>query len=152
MIETVSFAKTTYAKLPNKFEAGTPNIAAVVGLGAAIRYLQILGMENIASHEQELLHYATEQLQAIAGLRIFGTAKHKAGGIAIVVDDIHPHDIATVLDHAGIAVRAGHHCAMPLMERLHVPATVRVSLGLYNTREEIDQLMVGLQQVKRLFG
>ncbi|OGT45946.1 MAG: cysteine sulfinate desulfinase [Gammaproteobacteria bacterium RIFCSPHIGHO2_12_FULL_41_20] len=152
MIETVSFAKTTYAKLPNKFEAGTPNIAAVVGLGAAIRYLQILGMENIASHEQELLHYATEQLQAIAGLRIFGTAKHKAGVIAFVVDDIHPHDIATVLDHAGIAVRAGHHCAMPLMERLHVPATVRVSLGLYNTREEIDQLMVGLQQVKRLFG
>ena len=152
MIETVSFAKTTYAKLPSKFEAGTPDIAAVVGLGAAINYLQAIGMEKIAAHERELLRYATEQLNAIAGLRIQGTAKQKAGVISFIIDNLHPHDIATILDHEGIAVRAGHHCAMPLMERLNVPATVRASFGLYNTMEEIDKLVAGIQQAKRLFA
>lgn len=151
MIETVTFEKSTYNKLPFKFEAGTPNIAGVIGFNAAIDYLQAVGMKNIATHEQELLKYATLKLQEIPDLRIIGTAKEKLGVISFVMGDVHPHDIGTILDHEGIAVRVGHHCAMPLMERFKVPATVRASFGIYNTKEDIDALVVGLSQVKRLF-
>lgn len=152
MIESVSFTKTTYNKLPFKFEAGTPNISAVIAFDTALNYLRDIGMENIAAHEQELLAYATQELEKIPGIRIIGTAKEKLGVISFLLDDIHPHDIGTVLDHSGIAVRAGHHCAMPLMERFKVAATVRVSFGLYNTCEDIDALINGLHNVKRLFA
>jgi len=152
MIETVSFTKTTYNKLPAKFEAGTPHIAGVVGFHAAINYLKNIGMQTIAAHERTLLKYATEQLSGVADLKIIGTAQEKVGVISFVLNDIHPHDIGTILDHQGIAVRAGHHCAMPLMERFNVPATVRASFGIYNTNDDIDALIIGLQQAKRLFA
>lgn len=151
MIESVSFTKTTFNKLPYKFEAGTPDIANVIGLGAAIAYLQKVGMQNIAAHEQELLAYATQQLQAVSGVKIIGTAKQKVGVISFVLEGIHPHDIGTILDDQGIAIRAGHHCAMPLMERFGLPATARISLGLYNTRADIDALITGLVAVKKVF-
>jgi cysteine desulfurase/selenocysteine lyase len=152
MIESVSFTKTTYNKLPFKFEAGTPNIAGVIGLGAALDFMQEIGMDNIAKHEQALLAYATEKLLTIPGLRIIGTAKHKVGVISFVLDGVHPHDIGTILDDQGIAIRAGHHCAMPVMERFQVPATARASFGVYNTEADIDALMAGLQEVQRLFN
>jgi cysteine desulfurase/selenocysteine lyase len=152
MIRQVSFEKTTYAEVPYRFEAGTQNIAGVVGLGAAIDYLNLLGLQNIAHHEQALLRYATERLMQIEGLRIIGTAKHKTAVISFVVEGIHPHDIGTILDSCGVAVRVGHHCAMPLMERFTVPATVRASFGLYNTEKEIDVLVVSLAKVRELFG
>lgn len=152
MIDQVSFAKTTYAGLPAKFEAGTPSIADAIGMGAAIEYLTTIGMANIQQHEQYLLDYATAALQNIAGLRIIGTASHKASVISFVVEGIHPHDLATILDHHGIAVRAGHHCAMPLMQRYELPATARVSLGIYNTTAEVDALVVALENAKRLFN
>lgn len=151
MIESVSFEKTTYAKLPFKFEAGTPNIADVIGFDAALHYLSRIGMKEIAAHEKGLLEYATQQLLSIPGLRIIGTAKNKVGVISFVLDAIHPHDISTVLDQAGIAVRAGHHCAMPLMQRFHIPACTRVSFGIYNTKEDIHALMQGLKTVQELF-
>lgn len=151
MIESVSFDKTTYNTLPYKFEAGTPNIAGVIGFSAALDFMQNLGMENIAAHEHELLQYATQQLLTLSGLTIIGSAKNKVGVISFVLENIHPHDIGTILDHQGIAVRAGHHCAMPLMERYQVPATVRASFGVYNTKEDIDALVLGLHEVKRLF-
>lgn len=151
MIETVSFSKVTYAKTPHKFEAGTPDIACVIGLAAAIRYVQAIGMPAIHEHEQALLAYAEQQLATIPGLRIIGTAKPKVGVISFVIDGIHPHDIGTVLDHEGIAVRAGHHCAMPLMERFNVPATVRASFGIYNNESDIDALIEAIQLAKRLF-
>jgi cysteine desulfurase/selenocysteine lyase len=151
MIERVSFTKTTYNKPPFRFEAGTPNIAGVIGLRAALDYLKTIGMSEIAAHEQQLLRYANQQLADFPGLTILGTAKEKLGVISFVLSDVHPHDIATVLDHEGIAVRAGHHCAMPLIERLHVPATVRASFGLYNTESDVDALVAGLHEVKRLF-
>jgi len=151
MIERVSFAKTTYAKLPAKFEAGTPNIADVIGFGVAIDYLEKIGIETIVGKEQDLLAYATEKLSAIPELRIIGNAAHKVAVISFVLGDIHPHDIGTVLDHEGIAVRAGHHCAMPLMERYNIPACVRASFGIYNTHEDVDALVAGLESVKRLF-
>ncbi len=151
MIESVTFARTTYSKLPFKFEAGTPNISGVIGFGAAIRYLQQVGMQNIAVHEAELLAYATQQLVTIPGLKIIGTAAEKVGVISFVLDGVHPHDIGTILDDHGIAVRAGHHCAMPVMERFNVPATVRASFGLYNTHADIDALVSGLKDVLRLF-
>ncbi len=147
MIESVSFEKTTYAKLPYKFEAGTPNIAGVVGFFAALEYLENIGMKAIAQHEQELLVYATTKLMLIPGLKILGTAKDKLGVLSFVIENIHPHDIGTVLDHEGIAVRAGHHCAMPLMDRYRVPGCVRASFGLYNSREDVDALVVGLAKV-----
>ena len=137
MIERVSFEKTTYSPLPYKFEAGTPNIANVVGFHAALTYLESIGMQIIADHEQDLLKYATERFTAIPHLKIIGTAADKVGVISFVIDKIHPHDIGTILDHAGIAVRAGHHCAMPLMERYQIPACVRVSFGLYNTKNDV---------------
>lgn len=152
MIETVSFSHVTYAKTPHRFEAGTPDMAGVVGMGEALRYLASMGMENIFAHEQKLLEYAQEQLSEISGLRIIGTAKPKLAVISFVIEGIHPHDLGTVLDHEGIAVRAGHHCAMPLMERFQVPATVRASLGLYNQQEDADALVAAIHLAKRLFA
>lgn len=151
MIEMVSFTNTTFNKVPHKFEAGTPDVCGVISLGVAIDYLQHVGLDHINQHEKSLLAYAMESLATIPSLTIIGTAKTKASVISFVMKDIHPHDIGTVLDHEGIAVRAGHHCAMPLMERFAVPATVRASLGLYNTREDIDALIEGLRTVMRLF-
>ncbi|EKD73803.1 MAG: hypothetical protein ACD_45C00183G0019 [uncultured bacterium] len=152
MIEQVSFSKTTYAKLPHKFEAGTPGIADVIGFAAAVNYMDKITMQKIVLHEQELLTYAVTKLKEIPGLRLIGTAKNKVGVISFVLNDIHPHDIGTVLDHEGIAVRAGHHCAMPLMERFTIPACVRASFGVYNSLDDIDALIAGLHTVKRLFA
>jgi cysteine desulfurase / selenocysteine lyase len=152
MIREVTFEKTSYNKLPYKFEAGTPNIAGVIGLGAAITYLNQWDMDHIAQHEQSLLTYATERLSAISGLRIIGTAQHKAAVLSFVLEDIHPHDIGTVLDHEGIAIRVGHHCAMPLMARFNVPATARASFGLYNTPIEIEALVRAIGKVQRVFA
>ena len=152
MIETVSFEKVTFAKAPQKFEAGTPDIAGVIGLDAAIRYVQAIGMQTMYEHEQVLLSIAEKKLAAIPGLRIIGTAKPKVGVISFVMDDIHPHDIGTVLDHEGIAVRAGHHCAMPLMQRFGVPATVRASFGIYNTEADVDALIDGIKMARQLFS
>ncbi len=152
MITRVSFkSKTVYNQIPHKFEAGTPNIGGAIGLGAAIDYLSKFEMNQISAHENQLLEYATNALQQIPELQIIGTAEHKAGIISFVLDDIHPHDIGTILDQSGIAVRAGHHCAMPLMERLGINATTRVSFGLYNTFTDIDRLLSGLQNVLRIF-
>src|SRR5687768_8787592 len=134
MIRNVTFEKTTFADLPNKFEAGTPAIASQIGLGAAIDYLNSIGRELAAAHEHELLLYATERLSHIEGLRIIGTAREKASVLSFVIDEIHPHDIGTILDQEGIAVRAGHHCAQLVMQRFNVPATVRASFSFYNTR------------------
>jgi cysteine desulfurase/selenocysteine lyase len=151
MIESVSFTKTTYNKLPFRFEAGTPNIAGVIGFNAALNYLKNIGMEKIAAREHELLNYATDQLLSVPGLKIIGTAKQKVGVISFVMDGVHPHDIGTILDENGICVRAGHHCAMPLMERFGIPATVRASFGLYNSEADVNALVRGLQQVRELF-
>jgi cysteine desulfurase/selenocysteine lyase len=152
MIENVTFEKTSYAGIPARFEAGTPNIAGAVGLAAAIDYVQAIGLERIAAHEQHLLAYATEVLGEIPGLRIIGTASEKAAVLSFVVDGVHAHDIATILDREGVAVRAGHHCAQPVMERFGVAATARASFGLYNTREEVDVLASGLRTVIEVFG
>lgn len=152
MIRTVTFEKSTYAGLPHKFEAGTPAIADVIGLGAAIDYLTAIGMDNIAAYEHELLTYATEQAQQIKGLRIIGEAAHKGAILSFALDKIHPHDIGTMLDSLGIAIRAGHHCAMPVMDFYHVPATARASFALYNTKAEIDVLMKGIRDLIAMFG
>ncbi|HIJ37871.1 MAG TPA: cysteine desulfurase [Rhodospirillaceae bacterium] len=152
MIRTVSFAKSTWAPLPAKFEAGTAAIAQMAGLGAALDYVTELGLERIARHEQDLLAYATHQLLGLKGLRLLGSAPHKAAVLSFVLDSAHPHDIAQVLDNDGIAIRAGHHCAQPLMERFGVPATARASFGLYNHRGEVDALVAGLSKVLELFG
>lgn len=151
MIDKVSFEETTFAKLPHKFEAGTPPIAAGIGFGTAIDYLSDIGMENIAAREQQLLDYGTEKLSVIEGLRIIGTAKEKASVLSFVFDDIHAHDVGTILDQQGIAIRTGHHCAQPAMRRFNVPATARASLSFYNTEEEIDRLVQGLKKVKEFF-
>jgi cysteine desulfurase/selenocysteine lyase len=151
MISSVSFEKTTYNRLPFRFEAGTPNIAGAVGLGAAIEYLNKLGMESIAAYEEELLDYGTEALRAVPGLRIIGEASHKASVLSFVLEGIHPHDIGTILDQEGIAVRTGHHCAQPVMDRFNVAATARASLALYNTRADIDRLVQGLETVVEVF-
>ena len=152
MIKTVTFEKTTYADLPYKFEAGTPNIAGGIGLGAAFDYLTHLGLDQIAAYEHELLLYGTEALLRIPGLRIIGTAREKAAVLSFVIEGIHPHDIGTVLDRQGIAVRTGHHCAQPVMDWFHVPATTRASLAFYNTTAEIDALTAGLKKVKEIFS
>lgn len=152
MIASVTFEKTTWAKLPHKFEAGTPAIAQAIGLGAAIDYVNSLGLEQIGAHEQDLLNYATQQLSSIDGLHLVGTAPAKASVLSFTLDCAHPHDIATVIDQAGVAVRAGHHCAQPLMARLDIPATVRASIGMYNTRADIDALVAALGQVSEIFG
>jgi cysteine desulfurase / selenocysteine lyase len=151
MIRTVTFEKTTYNDLPYKFEAGTPDIAGGIGLGAAVDYVTRLGIDKIAAYEHELLLYATEALERIPGLRIVGTAREKAAVLSFVMQGIHPHDIGTVLDHQGIAVRTGHHCAQPVMDRYHIPATTRASLAFYNTPAEIDALVAGLYKVKEVF-
>jgi cysteine desulfurase/selenocysteine lyase len=152
MIKTVTFEKTTYADPPNRFEAGTPAIASQIGLGAAIDYLNSIGRERAAAHEAELLRYATERVSAIEGVRIIGTARNKASVLSFVIDDIHPHDIGTILDQEGIAVRAGHHCAQPVMQRFNVPATARASFAFYNTREEIDVLARTIERVIEIFS
>ena len=152
MIERVTFDKTTYKEPPYRFEAGTPAIVEVIGLGAAIDYLSAIGMENIAAHEAELLAYANEKLTEIDGLKIYGTAPNKAGIISFTMEGTHPSDIGMILDQCGVAVRAGHHCCMPLMERFGVDATVRASFGLYTNKDDIDQLVAGLHKVQELFG
>jgi cysteine desulfurase/selenocysteine lyase len=152
MISSVSFAKTVYNVLPYKFEAGTPNIAATIGFGAAIDYVNRVGLENMARHEHELLVYATEALCRIPGVRLIGTAREKAAVVSFVLEGVHAHDVGTILDQEGIAVRTGHHCAQPLMERFGVPATARASLSFYNTKQEIDTLARGIKKVKEIFG
>ena len=151
MISTVSFTGTTYNKLPYKFEAGTPNIAGVVGLGAAVGYLSEIGLDTITKHEQSLLDYATELISNIPDIRIIGNAADKAGIISWVLAGMHPHDIGTFLDRQAIAVRTGHHCTMPLMERFGVPATVRASFALYNTKNEVDKLVNAIYQAREMF-
>lgn len=152
MIASVTFDKTIYNRLPYKFEAGTPNIADTIGLGAALEYLTGLGLEQIEEHEADVLAYATREVQKIPGVSIVGTAHEKAGVLSLVMEDIHPHDIGTILDSEGIAVRTGHHCAQPVMQRFNIPATVRASFGLYNTREEVDALVRGIQKVREVMG
>lgn len=152
MIHTVSFEASTYAPTPQKFEAGTPNIAGAIALDAAIAYVQDIGLENIAAHENALLRYATEALEQIPGLRFIGQARERAGLVSFVMEGIHPHDLGTILDMEGVAIRAGHHCAMPLMNRYGLPGTARASFALYNTREDVDILVAGLHKARRLFG
>ena len=152
MIRSVTFAETLYNTIPNKFEAGTQNIAGSVGLGAAIDYVTALGMDNIAAYEQELLTYGTARLSEIGPVRLIGTARHKGSILSFVMENAHPHDVGTILDAAGVAVRTGHHCAQPLMERYGIPATVRASLAFYNTKEEIDTLVRGIDRVIEIFG
>jgi cysteine desulfurase/selenocysteine lyase len=151
MIASVTFEKTTYNALPYKFEAGTPHIAGVIGLGVALDYLSGLGLDRVVAYERELLAYGTAALHAVPGVRIIGTARKKASVLSFVVDGVHAHDVGTILDHAGVAVRAGHHCAMPVMQRFGVPATVRASLAFYNSREELDALVAGLHDVRGIF-
>jgi cysteine desulfurase/selenocysteine lyase len=152
MIASVTFEKTTYNALPYKFEAGTPNIAGTIGLGAAIDYVNEIGLENIAQYEQGLLEYGTAELSKVPGLRLIGTAREKAGVLSFVLEGIHPHDVGTILDREGIAIRTGHHCAMPVMERFKIPATSRASLAFYNTKDEIDALVAGIYKVREVFG
>ncbi len=152
MILSVSFEKSTWNALPYKFEAGTPNIAGVVGLGAAIDWVGGVGVENIASHEHDLLEYGTRKLLEVPGLRLVGTAREKASVLSFVMEGIHPHDIGTVLDYEGIAIRTGHHCAQPVMDRFGVPATARASLAAFNTKEELDTLVQGLHKVREMFA
>ena len=152
MIRSVTFEKTTYNDLPYKFEAGTPDIAGVIGLDAAIDYLDQIGMDAVAAHEHDLLEYGTRALESISGLRLIGTAREKAGVLSFVIDGVHPHDAGTILDREGVAVRAGHHCAQPVMDRFGVSATTRASLAFYNTKEDIDALVAGIQKVKEIFA
>jgi cysteine desulfurase/selenocysteine lyase len=151
MISSVTFEKTTYNVLPYKFEAGTPNISGAIGLGAALEYVQQVGLDTIAAYEHGLLAHATERLSAIPGVKLIGTTREKASVVSFVLDGVHPHDLGTILDRQGIAIRAGHHCAQPVMQRFGVPATARASLSFYNTREEVDALAAGVDQVRRIF-
>jgi cysteine desulfurase/selenocysteine lyase len=152
MISSVTFEKTTYNVVPHKFEAGTPHIAGAIGLSAALDYVTAAGLDAVAAHEQQLLQYATEALQGIAGLRLIGTSRDKAGVLAFVMDSAHPHDIGQILDQDGVAIRTGHHCCQPVMDRFRVPATARASLGIYNIKEDIDALVLGLHKVKEMFA
>jgi cysteine desulfurase/selenocysteine lyase len=152
MILEVTFDATTYNDLPYKFEAGTPNISGVVGLGAAVDYLQAVGMANIAAHEADLLAYMMQRLADIDGVRLYGTAAHKASVQSFMLADVHPHDLGTILDHQGIAVRTGHHCAMPVMQYFGIPGTARASLGLYNNGDDIDRLAAGIEKAKQVFA
>jgi cysteine desulfurase/selenocysteine lyase len=152
MIETVTLERSTWARLPSKFEAGTPDIASVVAFRAAIEYLEHLGMDAVARHEHALLEYATARVATIDGLRVIGTAREKAGVLSFTMPGAHPHDIATILDDHGIAIRAGHHCAQPLMRRFGVAATARASFYLYNTRDEVDTLVQALGDVRAVFA
>ena len=152
MISSVTFEESTWAKIPHKFEAGTPAIVQVIGLGVAIEYLKSLGLEDIRKYEKTILDYATQKLLDIEGLRLIGTAEDKASVLSFTLDFAHAHDIATIIDSSGVAVRAGHHCAQPLMNRMNVAATVRASLGLYNTEEDIDRLVSSLHNVNEIFN
>jgi len=152
MISSVTFEKTTYNKIPFKFEAGTPNVEGSVGFGAAIEYLNAVGIDRIAAYEHELLEYATEKISAIPAVRIIGTARERAGVLSFIIEGIHPHDIGTILDQEGIAIRTGHHCAQPIMQRFGIPATARASFAFYNTKAEVDALARGIERVKEVFG
>jgi len=152
MILEVRFDKTVYNDLPYKFEAGTPNISGMIGLGAAVNYLQSVGMDKVAAHEHRLLEYMTDELAAVDGMRLIGTAETKASVQSFLLDDIHPHDLGTILDHQGVAIRTGHHCAMPVMEHFSIPGTARASLGLYNNEDDIDRLLAALTTAKKLFA
>lgn len=152
MIEEVSFEKTTWAAVPERFEAGTPDIAGVIGFGVAVEYLESIGMEAIEAWEQQLLAYATPRLEAVPGLRLVGTAPHKASVLSFVLEGVHAHDVGTILDREGVAIRVGHHCAQPVMAHFGVPATARASVALYNTREDVDALVAALGVVRELFG
>jgi len=152
MIVSVSFEKSTYAPIPHKFEAGTPHIAGAIGLGAAIDYVTATGLNRISNHEHALTTYATERLMAIPGVSLVGTAPGKGSILSFTVEGVHPHDVGTILDHHGIAVRAGHHCAQPVMDRFKVPATVRASLGMYNTEAEVDVLTAAIRDVREIFA
>ena len=152
MIATVTFEKTTYADLPHKFEAGTPNIAGGIAFGAALDYMNAIGFENIAAYEQELLQYATEKLQEIEGLRIYGTSEEKTAVISFNIGEIHPYDIGTIIDKLGIAVRTGHHCAQPVMDYYKIPGTVRASFAFYNTKEEIDTFVEAVKRAKNMLS
>jgi cysteine desulfurase/selenocysteine lyase len=151
MILSVTFAKTTYNHIPYKFEAGTPNIAGTIALGAALDYIEALGRPRIAAYEHELLEYGTQVLAAVPGLRFIGTARERAGVLSFVLEGVHPHDIGTVLDHEGLAIRTGHHCAQPVMERFGVPATARASLAVYNRKSDLDALAAALRKVVEMF-
>jgi cysteine desulfurase/selenocysteine lyase len=151
MIASVTFEKTTYNTLPYKFEAGTPNIAGGIALGAAIDWVEKTGLDAIAAHEHDLLLHGTAALGEIPGLRIVGTAREKAGVLSFVLDGVHPHDVGTILDYEGIAVRTGHHCAQPVMDRFGIPATTRASLACFNTRAELDTLVLGIRKVQEMF-
>jgi cysteine desulfurase/selenocysteine lyase len=152
MILSVSFEKTTYNVIPYKFEAGTPPIMAAIALGAAIDYLTSIGFANIQAQEHDLLEYATQQISALPGVRIIGTAKHKAAVLSFVIKGVHPHDVGTILNDRGIAIRTGHHCAQPVMQRFNIPATARASFAFYNTRQEVDQLIAGIKHVQEMFA
>jgi cysteine desulfurase/selenocysteine lyase len=152
MISSVTFEKTIYNKVPFKFEAGTPNVEGSVAFGAAIEYLNAIGLDAIAEYEHELLAYASKKIAAIPGVRIIGTAKEKAGVLSFVIEGVHPHDIGTILDQEGIAIRTGHHCAQPIMQRFGIPATARASFAFYNTKDEVDALVKGIQRVKEVFA
>jgi cysteine desulfurase/selenocysteine lyase len=152
MIETVTLERSTWAEPPAKFEAGTPMIAQVIGLGAALEYVESVGRVAIGAWEEELLAYATERVGEVEGVRLVGTARDQASVLSFVVEGVHPHDVGTVLDDDGIAIRAGHHCAQPVMQRFGVPATARASFSFYNTFEEIDQLAAGIARVQKMFA
>ena len=152
MIDRVTFEKTTYAELPFKFEAGTPHIAGIIALATAIDYVNGIGFDAIAAHEHDLLSYATERMAAMNSISVVGTAAEKAAILSFNINDVHPHDVGTILDHDGIAVRTGHHCAQPVMDRFDLAATVRASFGLYNTRAEVDALVEGIYRVQEMFG
>ena len=152
MIRSVTFEKTTYNDLPWKFEAGTPDIAGAIALGAALKYISDLGMDNIAAHENDLLVYATEAVGAIPGVQLIGTARERVGVVSFVLDSVHPHDLGTILDREGIAIRTGHHCAQPVMERFGIPATARASFAVYNTKEEVDALVEGIRAAREVFA
>jgi cysteine desulfurase/selenocysteine lyase len=152
MISSVTFERSTWNELPYKFEAGTPHIAGAIGLGAAIDYIRDIGFDAIAAHETSLLEYGTARLQTVPGLRLIGTARRKASVLSFVMEGIHPHDIGTIVDREGVAIRTGHHCAQPVMDRLGIAATARASLAMYNTKEDIDALVAALDRVRTLLG
>lgn len=152
MISKVTFEKTLYNELPHKFEAGTPDIAGAIGLGAAIEYVENIGLERIAKHENELLNYATKQISELNGLKLIGTAENKISVLSFTFDNVHPHDVGTFLDFEGVAIRTGHHCTQPIMDRYCIPATSRASFGMYNTMQEVDVLVAGLKKILEVFG
>ena len=152
MISSVTFERTTYNELPHKFEAGTPHIAGAIGLGAAVDFIADVGFGAIAAHERELLEYATTALSGVPGLRLIGTAREKASILSFVLEGVHPHDVGTVVDTEGVAIRTGHHCTQPVMDRFGVPATARASLAMYNTTDEVDHLVMALAKVREVFA